>query len=224
MRAHLEWARGTDAENNAYCSKDGDIWLHIGHPAGGTGGRGGNHMYDTACEIATMLANKESILDILAKGDTYVSSYFWHARVIQELAEAESHDRGLAVASDLLRDPVLKKWQHDLLLQLEGDSDPRKIIWYTDGQGDSRKTFISRYLVVKKNAFRLENYKSADLKYAYDGQPIVIFDLTRSMQEHFIVVVVGCHRWDTHACATCGQMYRREGWLSRHYETGPRIH
>ena len=127
MRAHLEWARGTDAENNAYCSKDGDIWLHIGHPAGGTGGRGGNHMYDTACEIATMLTmtmltNKESILDILAKGDTYVSSYFRHARVIQELAEAESRDQGLAVASDLLGDPVLKKWQRDLLLQLEGES------------------------------------------------------------------------------------------------------
>ena len=70
---------------------------------------------------------------------------------------------------------------------------------------------------MKKNAFWVENYKSADLKYAYDGQPIVIFDLTRSMQEHFIVVVVGCHRWDTHACATCGPMYRREGWLRRHY-------
>ena len=38
MRAHLEWARGTDAENDAYCSKDGDIWLCIGCPAGGTGG------------------------------------------------------------------------------------------------------------------------------------------------------------------------------------------
>ena len=105
-----------------------------------------------------------------------------------------------------------------------GNPDPRKIIWYTDGRGNSGKTFISRYPLVKKNAFWVENYKSADLKYAYDGQPIVIFDLTRSMQEHFIVVVVGCHRWDTHACATCGQMYRREGWLSRHYETGPRIH
>ena len=84
-------------------------------------------MYDTACEIATMLTmtmltNKELILDILAKGDTYVSSYFWHARVIQELAEADSRDQGLAVASDHLRDPVLKKWQRDLLLQLEGES------------------------------------------------------------------------------------------------------
>lgn len=31
----------------------------------------------------------------------------------------------------------------------------------------------------------MENCKSVDLKYAYDRQSIVIFNLTRSMQEHF---------------------------------------
>ena len=148
MRAHTGRARGSDEENDRYCSKDGNVWLRIGKPCGGAGGGGSYHTYDTAREIARMPANQESILDIMAKGNDYVASYFRHAKVIQELAEIESLDKGIALASDVLGDPVLKKWQRDLL-QLEGDPDPRKIIWYTFILTDPRN-FITVLLVTRE--------------------------------------------------------------------------
>ena len=84
-----------------------------------------------------------------------------------------------------LGDIVLKKWQRDLLLELQGTPHPRKIVWMVDEKGNTGKTYLSKYLLTQKKAVRFENGRSADIKYAYNGESIVIFDLTRSQQEHF---------------------------------------
>lgn len=84
-----------------------------------------------------------------------------------------------------LGDIVLKKWQMDLLHDLEKEPDPRKIIWFVDRKGNTGKTYLSKYLLANKKAARFENGRSTDIKYAYKGERIVIFDLTRSQEEHF---------------------------------------
>lgn len=76
-----------------------------------------------------------------------------------------------------------QKWQQDLLDELERELSDRKIIWYNDPVGNSGKTYLSRYLQTL-NGIRFENGRSLDLKFMYNGQGIVIFDLTRSQEQH----------------------------------------
>ena len=68
---------------------------------------------------------------------------------------------------------------------LEKEPHPREVIWYNDPIGHTGKTFMSKYLTLYKNAIRLENGKSADIKFAYQGERIVIFYLCRSQMDHF---------------------------------------
>jgi len=60
---------------------------------------------------------------------------------------------------------------------------PREIKWIVDKQGNNGKTFLSKYMQLQ-GAVRFENGKSADLKKAYNGQELVIFDLSRSQEDH----------------------------------------
>lgn len=41
----------------------------------------------------------------------------------------------------------LYQWQKDLKAELEGDPDPRSIIWYTDLDGGSGKTAMAKYVL-----------------------------------------------------------------------------
>ncbi|CAI9729859.1 Hypothetical predicted protein [Octopus vulgaris] len=76
-----------------------------------------------------------------------------------------------------------RKWQDELLKELVNEPDQRKIIWYADPVGNSGKTYLSRYLQTL-DGIRFENGRSLDLKFMYNGQRIVIFDLTRSQEQH----------------------------------------
>ncbi|KAK7009526.1 replication associated protein [Biomphalaria glabrata] len=78
----------------------------------------------------------------------------------------------------------LKRYQSELIDLCKKEPDTRKIHWFYEERGNVGKTFISKYLVSNYNAIRFENAKSADIKFAYNGEPIVIFDFTRSQQDH----------------------------------------
>ena len=77
----------------------------------------------------------------------------------------------------------LQKFQREIVDLVDGQVHDRDIFWYYEETGGVGKTKISKYLVVTRKAIRLENGKSADIKYAYGGEKIVIFDLCRSQQE-----------------------------------------
>jgi hypothetical protein len=74
---------------------------------------------------------------------------------------------------------TLFEWQDKLTLEVQEDPDPRKIIWYIDKQGGKGKSELTKYLVKRHGAF-LAQGKSTDIKYAYNGEKIVIFDIPRS--------------------------------------------
>jgi hypothetical protein len=52
--------------------------------------------------------------------------------------------------------------------------------------GNTGKTWMSRYLLatLRENCIRLENSKSDNIKYAYNGERVVIFDFGRSQADH----------------------------------------
>ena len=184
-KVHLEVARGTDEQNSAYVSKDGDIFLEFGTPSKGTTEAGGGTCsYERIVAAADKLSTAGG-LSALSDDKEFIETYSSRQRVIEELASAKSRARQIAVVRESLGDPVAKNWQRALLEDLSGAPDNRKVIWITDPDGNSGKTYLSKWLIANKDAIRFENGKSADIKYAYRGERVVVFDLTRSQQEHF---------------------------------------
>lgn len=78
---------------------------------------------------------------------------------------------------------TLRPWQQRLIDEVKLPADDRKIIWYYDEVGGSGKTWTSKLLFVEFGAAYFTNSKSADIAYAYNGEPIVVFDFSRSNEE-----------------------------------------
>ena len=77
---------------------------------------------------------------------------------------------------------ALKPWQDTLYTELQGPPNDRTVQWVYDPLGNTGKTWFAKFLVIQDGAIRFENAKSADIKYAYNGQRIVIFDFCRSLE------------------------------------------
>lgn len=183
-RAHVEVARGTDADNEQYCSKDGNIIHTVGtpHPGGNEAG-GGDNLAKRVRECAEFLSEHGEIKDL---PEHLQSTYILRQRAIKELAACLRTAKFKTLQSAEMEEVPLRSWQQKLISGLLfSKPDPRKIIWYNDADGNSGKSWITKLLVCKYGAVMFENGRSSDIKHAYDGQRIVIFDLSRSQQDHF---------------------------------------
>jgi len=107
--------------------------------------------------------------------------YIKYSRGIQDLA------REVPVQGDPEPEPVWRDWQRALITLLAGPADDRSILWYADGKGGEGKSTIVRHLVtnpdIAGSAIKLSG-KVADMAYAYKGQKIVFFDVSRTMSEN----------------------------------------
>jgi len=94
------------------------------------------------------------------------------------------HERELAL--EKLPFPLVSRfpWQDMLLDMVAEPPHDRQILWVYDPVGNHGKTYMSKYLVDHHRAFYSNGGKAVDLTYAYDGQPIVVFDFVRDAQEY----------------------------------------
>lgn len=188
---HIEAARGTDQQNETYCSKDGSIVLQVGTPTKGTSERGGgSKRINTAVEMAEKLASGVPQTELLQDRE-YAAAYLLHWKNIQVLTNSYKQAQ---VIERLRREFATTRWytwQYLLIRSLTHHvPDPRRVTWFMDKDGNTGKTFLSRYLVTHHDAVRFENGKSTDIKHAYGGNKIVIFDFSRSQQEHINYEVI----------------------------------
>lgn len=84
---------------------------------------------------------------------------------------------------DELKTGKLNEYQTQIINYLNTQND-RQILWVCDTIGGKGKTWLSKYLIATGGAFRCCNGKNADIALAYNGEPIFIMDLSRSMEEH----------------------------------------
>lgn len=89
-----------------------------------------------------------------------------------------------------LINPDDREWQRDLLAELQGPIDDRKVIWYSDPVGNAGKTSFAKYLCVKHKALYVQG-KATDIKYGMikflekGDCDIVIFGFPRTY-ENFV--------------------------------------
>lgn len=165
-------------KNLKYVTKDGDYvsygidvqeWLNAHN----------NKQSTKGTLVATRILEGATFDDILEQEPGYVLS---NKRKVEDLIEYTQQKRiKLDLASEFDEPFRFYRWQQTVIDKLDSQ-DNRKILWVWESVGDRGKTTIGRYLVMKKGAVRFENGKSEHIAYAYNSEPIVVMDFTKSYE------------------------------------------
>lgn len=78
---------------------------------------------------------------------------------------------------------IPREWQDEILYELSGPPDPRKVIWFWDRVGNSGKTELSNFIRKNLGGELFKNGKMADMAYQYTGERIAVFDFSRAKQK-----------------------------------------
>lgn len=73
---------------------------------------------------------------------------------------------------------VLRPWQRRCWVTLMQQND-RKVLFVVDRVGGVGKNFFANYLMYKANAAWFDRTSKRDILYAYNNEPIIVFDLTQ---------------------------------------------
>lgn len=185
-KAHIEKAKGTDQNNADYCGKELQLLVRVGTPTVGTTERGGcNKRIKDIVQLAQRVSDGANESELLAEGGDAAEAYILHAKNYCSLRDQLVQVKINKSLSQEFESVHWRQWQY-LLIRYLRDCVPesRKVIWICDIRGNSGKTYLSKFLVSVMGAIRFENGKSNDIKHAYNGQNIVIFDLSRSQEDH----------------------------------------
>lgn len=98
------------------------------------------------------------------------------------------------VNEKLYKEELNKKYEHETLRKFQEEimnivnaekqqEEERKIHWFFEEQGNTGKSWLTKRLIANSNAIMFNTGKQQDILYAYDNQPVVIFDLPR-ISEH----------------------------------------
>jgi len=183
---HVEKCEGTRDQNLDYVRKaetkdpeklddDGNILIiEVAHNVREPGKRTDWH----ACvEAIREKPEFETVVDLYPE-----IAIKYHAGV-EKIIRSTKQKKMMEQMRDDYEHAKLRPWQEQLIAEVQKKADGRKIIWYYDEIGNSGKTWVSKLLYVNHGAAYFTNGKNADITFAYGGEPIVIFDFSRSNED-----------------------------------------
>jgi len=177
-RAHWEVMKGTLEQSEAYCSKEES--RAVGYNPRTWGERPvlqQGKRNDLAHAVEALNASKgDTIADKLrdvaaAEPAAYVKYY----KGLEALAKALKPKMSYSILEP-------RRWQKELIYTLNQPADDRTILWFTDYAGGAGKSTVVKHCVTRGGTTLTG--RLADMAYAYNGEPVVFFDVTRTQAEH----------------------------------------
>lgn len=171
--AHIKMIRGTVEENINYCSKEA-IFIQRGIPSS-QGKR------EDLISLQNDIENGKTNLELAREKTNTYERYWRYVNHYRSLLEKEKSDQ--AIQEFNINNVKLNPFQLSIMDSLNTQSE-REVLWVHDPVGNTGKTYLSKVLIASNHAFRCTNGKSKDIAYAYNGEPIFIMDLSRSLEDH----------------------------------------
>lgn len=169
----VQQCKGSFEQNYTYCTKSGEF-VEFGVPNKTPGQR--NDLLAAVDASATMSFGQLMVSEhapVVARSMQFFRTlYTDRARAV-----------GMAAAEASIVDCILRPWQIKLLDTIKLPACPRSINWIWDSAGNTGKSFMAKYLMVRHDATIFTNGKIADIAFAYNFEPVVIFDLARTQAD-----------------------------------------
>lgn len=170
---HIELRKGTREEARSYCMKDG-VYEELGDwNAGGQGCR------NDLKAIVEDIKNGKTDAEFLEESPEVIFKFH---KFIQNARKILEEDKGNKYLKEFAKDFKPNETQNIIMKNLN-ECTERQVCWVHDPVGGQGKTWLSKYLL-SQGAERFTNGKTADISYALKGKELIIFDLSRSLQDH----------------------------------------
>lgn len=175
VKCHIEIAKGSSDQNIDYCSKQAE---------------GGSLHIWGLCKRQGARTDLAQVRDIIRAGgsnddivDMFPGDYFRYGKEFRRFRKECEQGVIMAECKAQMEKETLRPWQVDVL-RLLLEQDDRQVLWIVDYIGNTGKSFLSKYLAAIHGAFEVTGGKTQDIAFAYNYEPIVVFDLSRQKQEY----------------------------------------
>lgn len=111
------------------------------------------------------------------------------------LKKLEEEIQTISIKQKLLKQYNNIKWnklQQYILDKINDTVNDRTVYWVYDEDGNSGKSYLSKYLQLTRDTYYITGGKQNDILYGYEGQQIVIIDLARTYAdnlEHIYTII-----------------------------------
>lgn len=185
LKPSVRVANGSPDDNRRYCSKDGDFIEWGEWPKQGR--RTDIEKFIKKASAVRSTDDEKALMDEMPRE--------W-GRYYKAGREAAKLTRAVEARSALKKkfaDATLRDWQQSLVERLDKQPE-RQLTWAYEHNGNIGKSWLATWLAINRDAFVIDGGKVADIAYAYNCQPWVVFDLTRSAREHssYLYSVIEC--------------------------------
>ena len=197
---HIEPMRGTPEQARRYCTDEytdtegnhKDIWKkqyeygEIDNTISGT--------RTDLLELKNKIVEGHKLKDILidSTDSKEIHNILQYNRPLKKL---EEEIQTISIKQKLLKQYNNIKWnklQQYILDKINDTVDDRTVYWVYDEDGNSGKSYLSKYLQLTRDTYYITGGKQNDILYGYEGQQIVIIDLARTYAdnlEHIYTII-----------------------------------
>ena len=172
--AHVELMKGLLRESAHYCSKENEMQEFGEKP-------NMNGVKRCIQTFADGLKEGKDIKDLMLEDP---QTYCMYRTGLRDIHQEYSKRRRIAEVKKEYQDVVLYDWQQEIFDIFKAPADKRSVYWIYETTGDRGKSFFTMYCILHLSVYFPDPAKTADIKHGYNYEPIVIFDIPRSKQEH----------------------------------------
>ncbi|WP_445772342.1 hypothetical protein [Rheinheimera sp.] len=126
----------------------------------------------------------QSPMEQAKEDDKVAQLYLQYHNGLNEMFYSIQQENTYNEIKEELSNIKLREFQKEIIEIVKGQPDDRTIYWYYETTGNTGKSLLTKYLTANYNAIMINTGKQAEILHAYKYQPVIVFDLPRTLEQN----------------------------------------